>query len=121
MDPNFKVNFRKRIYAWTLDLLRFIDQLPKNTTDSVIAKQLMRSGTSVVANYIEAQSGSSRRDFVNFLNHALKSANESLLWLSMLKDSGKSDARDTERLMGELDQIAKILGSSIITIKRKDS
>ncbi len=73
----FKSEFKQRLYRWVLRLIKFIDQLPKDTTCNVLGKQLLRSGTSVLANYVEANSASSKKDFINFFTHSLKSANES--------------------------------------------
>ena len=72
-----KAEIKKRIYNWILKLIKFINSLPKNTSSQIIAKQLLRSGTSIGANYIEAQAASSKKDFINFIHHSLKSANES--------------------------------------------
>jgi four helix bundle protein len=73
----FKNEFKKRLYSWVLRLIRFIDKLPKDPVCYVMGKQLLRSGTSILANYIEANSASSKKDFINFFTHSLKSANES--------------------------------------------
>jgi len=61
----FKNEFKKRLYNWVLRLIKFIDKLPKDSVCSVLGKQLLRSGTSTLANYIEANSASSRKDFIN--------------------------------------------------------
>ncbi len=66
-----------RIYTWVLNLVNFIDSLSKDSSARIMANQLLRSGTSVGANYVESQAGSSRKDFANFLHISLKSANES--------------------------------------------
>ena len=83
-----------------------------------MADQLLRSGTSVIANYVEGLAGSSKRDFAKFINIALKSSNESKLWLSLLKDSNKSNVDETNMLIKEFDEISKILASSLITIRK---
>ena len=85
-NVNFKSEFRKRLYDWVLRLIRFIDKLPRDSVCSVIGKQLLRSGTSILANYVEANSSSSRKDFINFFTHSLKSANESKIWITLLRD-----------------------------------
>ena len=84
-----------------------------------MGKQLLRSGTSVLANYIEANSASSRKDFVNFFTHSLKSANESKVWLCLLRDTDKGDKKELEFLLSELVEIANIIASSIMTLKGK--
>lgn len=115
----FKNDFKKRTYAFVQRLLKFIDNIPKSPTSSVLGKQLIRSGTSILANYIEAGSASSKRDFTNFFNYSLKSANESKVWLALLKDACKVDKKEVEILLKELGEIANILASSIITLKDK--
>lgn len=62
---------------------------------------------------------SSRKDFINFFTHSLKSANESKFWLALLRDSGKGDKKESDRPLKELDEIAKIITSGILTLKRK--
>jgi len=86
-------------------------------TCQIIARQLLRSATSVGANIVEAQAGSTKRDFTNFYTHALKSANESVFWLRLLKDSKKAPALEYEKPIDEAMQLAKLLGASILTLK----
>ena len=71
----------------------------------------------MMANYIEGQAGSSRKDFQNFFNIALKSGNESKLWISLLKDSGKTNPEKSEALIKELIELTNILAKSILTLK----
>ena len=75
-NVKFKNEFKKRLYNWVLKMIKFIDKLPKDSTCNVIGKQLLRSGTSILANYIEANSASSKKDFINFFTYSLKSSNE---------------------------------------------
>jgi len=74
------------LYHWVLRLLKFVDKLPKSSVVDIIIKQLIRSGTSILANYIEANSASSRKDFINFFTHSLKLSNESKVWITLLRD-----------------------------------
>lgn len=85
----------------------------------MLSDQLIRSGTSILGNYVEARSSSSRKDYTNFFTHALKSANESKVWLALLRDTGNGQKEEIEWLLGELKEIADILGSSILTLKGK--
>ena len=114
--PKFKDEFKKRLYRYILELIKFIDHLPKDSTTKVISTQLLKSGTSTGANYFEARSSSSRKDFTNYFSIALKSANESIFWLAILRDSGKSNKDETDKLIQETNEIAKILASSILTL-----
>ena len=111
---------KERTYFFCLKLIKFIDSLnSKDMTTQIIMKQLLRSGTSIGANIVEAQAGSSKKDFTNFYNHALKSANETKFWIGLLRDSNKSNVETANKLLKEVREIANILGSSILTLKRK--
>ena len=118
-SSKFKIDFKRRLYTWTLRLIKFIDTLPNDRVSDVMGKQLLRSGTSILANYIEANSASSKKDFINFFTHSLKSANESKVWLSLLRDVPRGNAKEIEILLKELIEIANVLASSILTMKGK--
>ena len=113
----FKNEFKKRLYDFTLRLIEFIDKLPNDNVSRRIGDQLLRSGTSILGNYIEGQSSSSKKDFINFFNYSLKSSNESKLWLALLRDSKRANAKDVECFLKELDEISNIFASSILTLK----
>ena len=106
-----------RSYDFSLEIIKLVDDLKKDTVSEVIAKQILRSATSIGANIIEAQASPTRRDFSLFLSHSLKSANETVYWLNLLKDSKKSTNDKIEPLVFECEQLCKILGSSILTMK----
>lgn len=116
----FKKEFKQRLYGFVLRLIKFIGTLDtRDPVCRVIGDQLTRSGTGILGTYIEGQSASSRRDFTNFFNHSLKSANESKVWLAVLRDSGKCGVNEANWLLKELEEISKILASSILTLKGK--
>jgi four helix bundle protein len=121
-DNSYKAEFNRRIYKYALDIVKFVGKLPKDAAMQVLAKQLVRSGTSVSANIIEAQSASSKKDYINFYTTALKSANESKLWISLIRDTvGEIDKKEeAAKLLAETIEIAKILGASVITMKNKN-
>ena len=102
-----------------LRLIKFIDKLPKDSVCDIMGKQLLRSGTSVLANYVEANSASSKKDFINFFTHSLKSANESKVWLALLRDTSKGNLGDLEWLLKEIAEVSNVIASSILTMKGK--
>jgi len=114
-----KKEFKQRLYKFTLRLIGFLDKLPDDNASRRIGDQLLRSGTSIIANYIEGQAASSKKDFTNYFNTSLKSANESKLWLALLRDSKRVKADDVSWFLNELDEIANIFGSSILALKGK--
>jgi len=113
----FKEEFKRRIKHFILQLIQFIDFLPKDRTCRIIGDQLMHSGTSIGANYFEARAASSKNDFINFFNHSLKSANESKFWLDILIDSKKCNIYHADKLLKEAFEISNIFASSILTLK----
>ena len=110
---------KKRIYQFVLKLIKFIEKLPKNLITKIISQQLLRSGTSILANYIEGQSSSLKDDFKNFINYCLKSSNESRVWIGLLKDSGFANNKDVEWFLKELEEFSKIFAKTILTIKKQ--
>lgn len=115
----FKDEFNKRVYRFALDVIAFVERLPKGQVSGIISDQLLRSATSIGANAVEAQGASSRKDYTNFFTYALKSANEAKFWLSLLQDSGKAEGKPTDKLLKEVTELANILASSILTLKNK--
>ena len=116
----FKTEFKKRLYGFALKLIEFIDALPdKDNVSRRIGDQLLRSGTSVLSNYIEGQVSSSKKEFINFFHISLKSANESKVWLALLRDSRRAKKEDVDWFLKELDEISNIFGSSLLTLKGK--
>lgn len=116
---NSKQNLKYRSYVYSLEIVRFVANLSKTKVSEIMGGQLLRSGTSVGANIVEAQSGTSRRDFINFYSHALKSANESKFWLCLFRDAKIEDQEKVKYLLDETIQIANMLAKSILTLKGK--
>ncbi len=114
-----KTELRYRCYDFSIAIIKFIDSLPNQKTYWVIADQLLRSATSIGANIIEAKASSSRRDFIRFYEIALKSANETKYWLCLLRDATKAERISVNKLLKETEEISKMLGSSILTLKNK--
>jgi four helix bundle protein len=115
-----KIDIKKRAFKYALEIIKLIDQLGnQDLSVQVISRQLIKSSTSIGANIIEAQASSSKREFTNFLNHSLKSANETKFWLALLRDSGKVKKESANHLLEETSELANILASSILTLKGK--
>ncbi|MBI5071364.1 four helix bundle protein [Candidatus Falkowbacteria bacterium] len=117
-NKEYKTFLKEKVYRFSLAIIRFIDQLDKKDFSvQVIVRQMLRSATSIGANIIEAQACGSKKDFTNFINIALKSANETKYWLALLRDSGKGDRVAINKLLVEVTEIANLLGSSILKFK----
>ena len=118
-SSNFKIVLKERSFKYAISIINFVDPLPKDASTKIITNQLLRSETSVGANITEAQAASSKKDFINFLNHALKSANESFYWLSLLMEAKRINNSKIHSLLSETQELAKILASCILTLKNK--
>jgi len=116
----YKMKLKDRTYQYSIKMIEFLDNLPKDNSAQIISKQLLRSATSIGANIVEAQASSSKKDFTKYFNYSLKSANESVYWLNLLKDAKKINNSQIEYLLNETKELAKILGSSILTLKGKN-
>ena len=114
-----KTDLKQRAYKYSIKIIEFWDSLPQDRSTSVIANQLLRSATSVGANLVEAKGSSSKKDFTSFFSYALKSANESLYWLGLLRDAKRINGPELSYLLNETKELANILGSSILTLKGK--
>ena len=121
-DEKIKSEFKVRLYRYIIRLIKFLTKLPNDPVTKVIKGQLTRSGTSMGANYFEAKGASSKKDYQNYFSIALKSSNESIIWLAVLRDSGlvpKTLMPECDYLIKESREIANIFASSILTMKGK--
>lgn len=119
-NSKLKTDVKLRAYQFSLDIIKFIATFPNQKVYWIISDQLLRSATSIGANIVEAKSSSSKREFIKFYEIALKSANESKYWLCLLRDSDLQANKNTVRkLLQEAIEISNILGSSLLTMKKK--
>lgn len=118
-NEEFRKQLIRRAFQLSRKIIALVDKFPNKRSAWVIADQLLRSATSIGANIIEAQAASSRRDFINFLTHALKSGNETKFWLALAKDLDSKLIEEINNFLKDTDELVKILGSSISTLRGK--
>lgn len=121
-SDEFKKKLIDRSFSLARRTLVLVDEFPNKRSAWIISDQLFRAITSIGANITEAQAASSRKDFTNFLNHALKSGNESKFWLNLSKYLKLTPKQIDEIgiILIEVDELTRILGSSIATLKSKN-
>jgi len=115
----FKENFIKRLVAFSINTIKLAEKLKTNRVLWPIVDQLVRSATSIGANVVEAKSSSSKRDYLHFFEISLKSANETKYWLILAKELIPELNPEIDKLYNEADELSKIIGSSVITLKGK--
>ncbi|MCL4366207.1 four helix bundle protein [Patescibacteria group bacterium] len=119
-NDEFKRQLINRAFRFARSVISLADKFPSKRSAWIITDQLIRAATSIGANIIEAQAASSKRDFINFLNHALKSGNETKFWLALAKDLDPKLIEEINLLLKETDELVRILGSSISTLKGRN-
>jgi len=117
MDENL---FKQRTKQLALRFIEIVDALPKNRTADVIGRQLIRSGTSIGANYRAACRGKSTADVIAKLRIVEEEADESAYWMELLIESGLSPGGRLSELLQETNEIIAMTVASIRTLQRRD-
>lgn len=113
------MELKYRAYKYSVNLINFLTKLPKNYILYEVYKQLLRSGTSIGANIVEAQNASSKKDFIKSYIISLKSATETKYWLALLRDTSKINKGIINSLLDETEELCKIISASILTLKKR--
>jgi len=109
---------KSRLKLMALRVIRLVQSLPKNVTADVLGKQLLRSATSVAANYRSACKARSRPDFLSKLGIVEEEADETQLWIELIVDSGMIKPERAKNLLAEVNEIVAIIAASRITLKK---
>ncbi len=117
----FKSDLRERLKKFTLDIIKLVQTLPKTSEAKTIGNQLLRSGTSVYANYRAALRGRSKAEFFSKLCISVEEADESEMWLDLLMESDISNNSNIKALHQESLELLKILAHLRKTINNKNT
>jgi len=109
---------KDRTKRFALRVIKMYSHLPKSTEAQVMGKQVLRSGTSVAANYREACRARSPAEFRAKMGIVEQELDETQLWLELLVESGVVAEEKMRELMSETDQLLRITVSSINTSKK---
>jgi four helix bundle protein len=112
--------FKRRTKAVALRVIRLVEALPKSKTAQTIGGQLLRSGTSVGANYRAACRGKSPADVIAKLGIVEEEADEAGYWLELLSEAGIMTPKRLEPLMAEMDEIVRMVVASIRTMRARN-
>lgn len=111
--------FKNRTKQIALDFITLIDKLPKTSSGSVIGKQLLRSSTSVGANYRAACRGKSVADVISKMSIVEEEADETLYWCELLRESGLFSEENIMPLEKEMNEILAMTVASIKALRAK--
>ncbi len=112
-------DIRNRTFTFACDVARLALQLAPRPGVRCIVDQLLKSATAVGANLEEAKAGSSTREFVRYVEIALREAREATYWLRICAVLQLGPPDELKQLSGEGDQIARILGSIVVKTKHR--
>jgi four helix bundle protein len=110
-------HLKRRTKRFGLDVIRLVQNLPNDQVSKVLSNQLLRSGTSVGANYRAACRAKSSADFISKLGNVEEEADESGYWLEMLVDAQKLEPAVATPLIRESSELTAIAVSSINTAR----
>jgi four helix bundle protein len=110
-------NLKKRTKAFALRILKLVDALPTTTAGRALASQIVRSGTSVAANYRAACRAKSTADFIAKMG-IVEEADETLFWLELLEESQPVGAAKLTAAKQEANELIAITVASIKTARR---
>lgn len=111
-------DLKMRTKGFALRILKLVDALPKTTTGRALAAQLVRSGTSVAANYRAACRAKSTPDFISKMGNVEEEADETLFWLELLEESKLIAATRLTEIKEEAHELVAITVASIKTARK---
>jgi len=103
---------RARTRAFSLRVIKLVQSLPKSDVSEVLGKQVLRSATSVAANYRAACRAQTKPLFISKLSIVVEEADESVFWLELIRDAGLVKPETLADLLDEAEQIMKIMSAS---------
>ena len=112
--------FKKRTKELALRIIKLVSSLPKNTVSDVIGKQLIRSVTSVGANYRAACRARSTADLIAKLRIVEEEADECLYWMELIVEAKLVDATNLRSIMSETNEILAMTVASIKTLMARN-
>lgn len=106
-----------RTKRFAVSIIAFCSELPKNEAARTIGRQLLRSGTSVAANYRAACRARSSADFISKISVVLEETDETLFWLELLVEAAVIGQSKCRMLQTECEELLKIFAASLATAK----
>lgn len=109
---------RDRTKSFALRVVAMVSEMPSDTTGWVLGKQVLRSGTSIGANYREACKASSRKQFLFCVEVATREADETLYWIELIMESGIFKREKLQSLWNGCNELVSILTATARSTKK---
>lgn len=116
-----KSDLKSRTKDFALRIIKLGDSLPNSESGRVMTRQILRSGTSVAANYRSACRGRSSAEFIAKLGIALEECDETAFWLELIRDAGLVNASLLADLIKEADELCAILFTASRTTRERNA
>jgi len=113
----FGEKMKKRTKAFAVQIVKFYKNLPKTDEARVLGRQVLRSGTSVAANYRAVCRAKSQADFISKLGTVVEEADETVLWLELFEEAEVCPADKVRLLRQEAEELMHVFASSLATAR----
>ncbi len=113
-----KYDLEERLLAFTASVVRLADSLPNSKAGNHIAGQLLRCGTSPLANHGEVEAAESRKDFLHKLRICLKELRETWRWLRLIGRLELSEGNQLHAALTEVEELIRIFATSVRTTEK---
>ena len=110
---------RSMTQGFAIDTIKFIKTLPDSFVEKIIAGQLLRSGTSMAANYRAACRGRSKKEFFSKISIVVEETDETMFWLEILIESEIANNSKAKKLLDRSTEFIKIFSSARKTISNQ--
>lgn len=114
-----KTELLNRTKNFALEIIKLVNDLPQNSVNKVIGAQILRSATSIGANYRAALRAKSRPDFIYKIKIVEEESDETIYWLELLKESNINFIQIIEKLLCEAKELTAIFSKIAITTKQR--
>ena len=112
-------NLKERTFRFSNNMISFVELMPERKASSVVSFQLLKSATSVGANYRAAKRARSNKEFISKINIVLEEVDETLYWLEIIKEQKWVEGDVLGMLLKESDELTAIFTKTLITMNQK--
>ena len=113
----FSENLKKRTRAFAVRIIKFYKALPRTDEARVLGRQVLRSGTSIAANYRAVCRAKSNADFISKMGTVVEESDETLLWLELFEEAEIFSAEKLKALKQEAEELLRIFSRSLSTAR----